>query len=258
MTPKVFISYSHANPLYKDWVLNLAKRLVSNGVDVSIDVWDLKEGNDLFHYMETMVKSDEIIKVLIVSDSSYAKKSDTRKGGVGTETQIISPKIYQDVSQEKFIPIIIEKDEDGNPFLPIFLKSRLYIDMSEFERFEENYAILLRNIFNRPSYAKPKLGNPPEHLFDETLNTYETNVILLNFDNQINKDHKRINSMIKEFLEAFLKNLKEFTIDFQIRDPIEVGKLICENIIQYTPLRDDFIKFFDKVIRSEIDFNIDL
>lgn len=44
-TPKVFISYSWSSD---ELVLDLAKRLVAHGVDVVLDKWDLKEGNDKF------------------------------------------------------------------------------------------------------------------------------------------------------------------------------------------------------------------
>lgn len=43
MAPTVFISYSHDNELHKNWVLQLATRLRSNGVDVLLDRWNLVE-----------------------------------------------------------------------------------------------------------------------------------------------------------------------------------------------------------------------
>ena len=42
--PKIFISYSWSRDAL---VLDLANRLVSHGVDVVLDKWDLKEGNDM-------------------------------------------------------------------------------------------------------------------------------------------------------------------------------------------------------------------
>jgi len=42
LTPKLFVSYSHDSQPHKDWVLQLATRLVKNGVDVILDQWDLK------------------------------------------------------------------------------------------------------------------------------------------------------------------------------------------------------------------------
>ncbi|HXU28070.1 MAG TPA: toll/interleukin-1 receptor domain-containing protein [Bacteroidia bacterium] len=82
-TPKIFISYSWTTPTHEDWVINLAERLVSDGVDVTIDKWHLKEGHDKFAFMESMVKSSDINKVLIILDKKYSEKADARSGGVG-------------------------------------------------------------------------------------------------------------------------------------------------------------------------------
>src|SRR5262245_28656183 len=92
--PKAFISYSWSSQAHQKWVLDLATQLRENGVDVTIDKWDLKEGHDAIKFMEQMVTDPEIKKVIIVLDRTYAEKADGRKGGVGTETQIISPEIY--------------------------------------------------------------------------------------------------------------------------------------------------------------------
>src|SRR5438270_13112282 len=89
--PKAFISYSWSSPQHQQWVLDLATQLRENGVDVTIDKWDLKEGHDAIAFMEQMVTDPQIQKVIVVLDRTYAEKADGRQGGVGTETQIISP-----------------------------------------------------------------------------------------------------------------------------------------------------------------------
>ncbi len=45
---KIFISYSWTTPIHEQWVINLAERLMADGVDVVIDKWYLKEGNDKY------------------------------------------------------------------------------------------------------------------------------------------------------------------------------------------------------------------
>jgi hypothetical protein len=258
-TPKLFISYSWTSPQHEDWVINLAERLVSDGVDVIIDKWNLKEGHDKYNFMETMVKSPDIQKVLVILDKKYSEKAEKRTGGVGTETQIISPKIYGDVSQEKFIPIITEKDENGIAFVPTYLESRIYIDFSDDDKFEENYEILLRNIYQRPAYSKPKIGKAPSYLFEETPMKHKTSNIVRSFDNQISKVPKRVNAIIREFLDEFFEDLKGHTVDFKgTRDVIIFGKAIYDNIISYTPLRNEYIIFLDKLFKSELDFDIDI
>jgi len=256
--PKIFISYSWTTPKHEDWVINLAERLVSDGVDVLIDKWDLKEGHDKFNFMETMVRSSEIQKVLIVLDKKYSEKAELRTGGVGTETQIISPKIYSDVSQEKFIPIVTENDDDGNAFVPIFLESRIYIDFSNENNFEENYEKLLRNIFQRPAYSKPKIGKAPRYLFEDTPMTHKTSSIVRSFDNQIIKYPNRINPIIREFLGNYFDDLKEYSSNTgTTRDNLILGKIIQDNIASYTPLRNEYISFLDKLLKSELEFDIE-
>ena len=44
--PKVFISYSWSKQKTQDDVIELATRLMHDGVDVVLDKWDLKEGQD--------------------------------------------------------------------------------------------------------------------------------------------------------------------------------------------------------------------
>ena len=108
---KVFISYSWGENR-QTWVVELAYRLMTEyGVDVVLDVWDLKEGQDKDVFMERMVNDDDVQYVLIVCDKNYQMKADSRSGGVGIETQIITPNMYGKVKETKFIPILAEKGE---------------------------------------------------------------------------------------------------------------------------------------------------
>ena len=54
------------------------------------------------------------------------EKADARKQGVETESQIISQEVYEQVEQTKFIPIVCEFKNDGTPYFPIFLQSRIW------------------------------------------------------------------------------------------------------------------------------------
>lgn len=258
MNKKVFISYSWSNPNHEDWVLHLAQRLRADAVDVILDKWDLKEGQDKYEFMEAMVNSEDVEKVLMILDEKYKVKANLRTGGVGTETQIISPQIYENVSQEKFIPIIAEKDQDGQPYMPAYLKGRMYIDLSNVENFEETYEDLLRNIYNKPRHRKPELGKAPAYLFEETPNKSATSILLRRLSYVIDKKPEKIDRTIKEFLDTYLESLNSFTLKFDTRDSTEVGKKICDNINLYTDLRDDYISFINKVLLEKLEFDFDL
>lgn len=165
-TPVVFISYSWTSLEYQQIIIDLASKMRHDGVDVKLDVWDLNDGQDKYAYMEQCVSNPEIDKVLIISDKVYAEKADRRKGGVGDETTIISAEMYGKTTQTKFIPVVMERDENDQPYLPAYLKSRLYRDLSG-KNYDSEYQELLRSIFDAPAHRKPEIGSPPDWLTQE-------------------------------------------------------------------------------------------
>lgn len=162
-TPKVFISYSWTSQEHQNAVIAIAERLTADGVEVVVDKWDLKEGQDKYAFMEKMVNDDSITKVLILSDAQYAAKADARSAGVGTETQIISEEVYSQADQEKFVPIVMEYEAD-KPCLPTYLQSRIWIDFSTPENSNKNWEKLVRLLYGKPLHQRPSLGNPPSYI----------------------------------------------------------------------------------------------
>jgi EAL domain-containing protein (putative c-di-GMP-specific phosphodiesterase class I) len=162
--PKLFISYSQTDDRHKDWVVDLAKRLLKDGVEVIMDRWDLKYGHEMYVFMEQMVTDPTVDKVLIVCDSLYKKKADGRIGGVGNEVELMVNCIANDTTQEKFFALACEKNEDGNGCIPNYLSSRFYIDFSDAEDFELNYDRLLFFVHGREYHKKPARGQIPERL----------------------------------------------------------------------------------------------
>lgn len=151
--PKVFISYSWKSEEYKARVRRLADKLRGNGVDVTLDQWDLRAGHDMNAFMEMSIRDAE--KVLILCESEYTARADNRKGGVGKETRIITPDVYEQYQQEKFIPVAME-----NPVsLPTYLKSTMAVFYTT--ETEEEYKNLLRTIYEVYE-EKRKLGPVPD------------------------------------------------------------------------------------------------
>lgn len=257
-TPTVFVSYSWTSPSHENWVTSLAERLMSDGIEVKFDKWDLKEGQDKYSFMESMAKSNNIDKVLMILDKAYAEKANDRKGGVGTETQIISPQVYENISQEKFIPIVRERDENGKEYIPNYLASRIYIDLSFDEHFEDNYEKLIRNIFARPANVKPSLGKAPSYIFEANKVSFKTTSTLKSFESNIDKHPKRVNSYIQDFLNNYFDNLKEFAVTVSGSDYVSLGKATIESINSYTPLRNELISFFSILLKSHITYDYDL
>ena len=246
--PKVFISYSWSSPQHEQWVISLATELREKGVDVILDKWDLKEGYDAIAFMEKMVTDPEIKKVIIVSDRVYAQKADSRKGGVGTETQIVSKEIYDKVEQDKFVVVIAEKDEKGNPYLPTYYKSRIYIDLSEPDSYTENFERLLRWIYDKPLYKKPELGNPPSFLSEGEQISLGTTVSFKRAIDAIKNGKSYSYGALDEYLETFTKNLEKFRIkDYEG----EFGEAVIKNIEAFLPYRNEFIQLLSTIARYD-------
>ncbi|OMF45419.1 SEFIR domain-containing protein [Paenibacillus amylolyticus] len=244
---KVFISYSWTTQAHEEWVLNLATRLVENGVDVVFDKWDLKEGQDTNFFMEGMLKAD---KVLIICDSGYATKANDRRAGVGIETQIITPNVYGDVDQQKFIPIVAERNDEGKHFIPTYIESRFYIDLSSFDNFEVNYEKLLRNIYQRPMHIKPSRGKAPSYLFEDQVDHHKTSSVIRQMKSVADKNPSRLLYQWNQFVEQFFATLSGYKFD-GVENTHEIDEIVVEKIDKLLPIRDDFISALEMLIMTD-------
>jgi TIR domain len=203
--PTVFISYSWSSAEHEDFVIALATRLRENSVDARLDKWDLKEGQDKYAFMESMVTDATISKVLVICDAKYVAKSNSRAGGVGTETQIISAEIYGKVKQDKFLPVVVELDEQGKACLPTFMASRIYIDMSSEEAYADGFDQLLRAIYDKPRYQRPALGKPP--VFDEGDAVAGPSRELMAYRRALEEGKRSADGLEAQFVKAMLVEL---------------------------------------------------
>ena len=156
--PIVFVSYSWDDEQHEKWVLQLASDLVSNGIDVILDKWEMRFGKLLPHFMEHAIKDSQ--RVICVITPNYKKKTEGLAGGVGVEYSIMSAEIQKNIKTEKFIPLfrIGNKEDD----IPTFLEGRDFVDMRDDAQYKEKMEELIRDILNKPKYKKPVLGNIPK------------------------------------------------------------------------------------------------
>lgn len=243
--PKVFISYSWHPEENKIRVQRLAERLMQDGVNVILDIWDLKHGHDKYVFMEQMVKDPDIKKVLVICNEDYALKADARKGGVGTESTIMSGDIYSLAEQTKFIPILME-GKNGEACLPTFLKSRMYIDMSSNETYELGYDQLLRDIYSKPLLRKPALGKMPSYLeADEP--------VLLSTAREQQKLKEKIDqssdlqTWIARYCDKIIESLDQFKVTFNGGKTCDLIELVEKSIASMQVVNNDFIAFVDTV-----------
>ncbi|BBP66929.1 hypothetical protein PHLH5_44700 [Pseudomonas sp. Cab53] len=245
--PKVFISYSWSSPSHERWVLDLAENLMASGVEVKLDKWDLRPGGDAVAFMESMVTDKTIDKVLIISDKNYSEKADERRGGVGTETQIISKKVYEQVDQERFIAVIAEKDEEGKAYTPIFYHSRLYIDLSSPETYSEGFEELIRCIYGQPQYQRPKLGKKPDFLNKEVAINLGTAPLARRAITSIKEGKNIAGAALEEYLMVYSENLERIRI--KPNSEVLFDEQVVENITEFVSCRNELLQVITSAVR---------
>lgn len=251
-TPKVFISYCRQPEENLIRTQQLAERLTRDGVYVVIDLWDLKDGQDKNSYMEKMVTDPTVDKVLLICNKQYVEKADKRKGGVGIESTIISNELYESVDQVKFIPVIFETNEQGKAYVPVFAKSRIYIDLSSDDKYEEGYDQLLRDIYDKPKFDRPPLGEMPAYLKVDAPAYLKTAGKVNAIKTAIEKESKRTNVIIADYLDTFLVSL----LDYRIEIPSSITNQKLVELVEYSidslqVLKNDFISFLSTIASTE-------
>lgn len=245
---KVFISYSWA---VQTRVVELAERLIANGIDVVLDVWDLKPGQDKYAFMEQSVNDPSVNKVLIICDKTYTKKADDRQGGVGDETVIISPEVYGKMDQEKFIPIAFEADGDGKAYIPHYLMSRIYFDLAtEDDRYEVEYEKLLRNIYGMPQFRKPALGSKPEWLETDAVNLSSIRDLIKQIRGYTGTQPTKADYLLRHAADLFVETAKEFVLPEG--KPEDEGLMTA--IDQTKGYRNAFMDFCESIFYSNLPF----
>lgn len=154
--PKAFLSYSHDSLEHKKWVLDLATRLRSNGIESIIDQWSLGPGDDLPHFMEQNLISAD--RVLMICTENYVDKANKGAGGVGYEKMIVTADLLKRIDSNKVIPLI---RQSGTHFAPTFLQTKLYLDFSRDDQMESSFDDLVRSIHGAPLYTAPPVSNNP-------------------------------------------------------------------------------------------------
>jgi len=248
--PKIFISYSWTDQAHQELVKHWADRLVADGIDVILDIYDLKEGDDKYAFMETMVTDSAVTHVLVICDRAYSEKANARKAGVGTESQIISGEVYEKVKQSKFIPIVCEFEDDGEPVLPTFMKSRMWINFSSSEAENDNWEKLVRLLYGKPQNVKPKKGKTPSFITSDTpIPTSEAYAKFNSLKQAVLQDKKGLKRYRRDFIESCIS----YADDLRVRERPEVeslGEKVLEDCGKLKAVRDHLCDWV--LLESEI------
>lgn len=247
-TIRAFISYAWTDAEHQQWVVDLATRLRTDGIDIVLDVWDLEAGHDKYHFMERMVSDPSIGYVLVICNAKYAEKANTRAGGVGDETQIISPEIYSNTKNKKFIPVLAEVDDDGKSLVPSYLKTRIYIDISSEQAYFDGYDKLLRLLHGAPEFPKPALGKKPDFLKDSAPAAGSTTMPLLRRAIvALEQDKRMAVALAQDHLEAVAATIRGLRV---IGDGQPIDDKVLDSIRRGKTMRDEVLELLEALCRT--------
>ena len=240
--PKIFISYSWSSPEHEEWVLELAESLIKDGIDIALDKWELREGDDPIVFMESMVNDPTITKIIMIIDGKYTDRANQRHGGVGTESTILSQELYSKRDKNKIVAVIAEPDAPK----PTFYAGRLHVDLSDTERYAEEYEKLVRWAYDKYKYEKPKLlGSAPSFIVaeDNQVALFTNTQYRMAID-ALEKGKSNASSLVKQYLDKLLSELPKFSLS---QEDSDIEEMFKQKLEHFQPHLYEFKKIVDAV-----------
>ena len=144
MHPKVFLS--HASEDKERFVLDFARQLRENGVDVWLDQWEMKPGDSLVDKIFEEGLKDARAVIIVLSATSI------QKPWVREE---LNAAVVNRISRgTRLIPVVIDHCE-----VPESLRSTVWQKVDSFDDYSLSLQRILSAIFDVSD--KPAIGNPP-------------------------------------------------------------------------------------------------
>jgi hypothetical protein len=153
----------------------------------------------------------------------------------------MSQEIYNKVEQSKFIPILCELSETGEPHLPTFMKSRIGINFSSPELVNDNWEQLVRLLFGKPLFQKPALGKAPAYISDDKPNPSNPALSRFSSFKQALMQGKK---GLGVYRSDFLTSCFEYADSLRVKQPPSdenFGERVLEDYGKLIPLRDLFV-----------------
>lgn len=245
--PKLFVSYSWTAQDHEAWVIELAEELVSQGVQVILDKWDLQPGHDANAFMESMVVDPSVTKVILVCDQKYVEKSNSRSGGAGTEAQIITPELYAKKAQDKFVAVVRERDEAGRAYLPVYYGSRIYIDLSNPASYAAEFERLVRWAWDQPLHVRPEMGAKPSFLAGDRPAKIATSVAFRRAMDALRLGGANAGAAMGEYLSIVSSGLESFRLKRPSENNVAFDDLVANSIEEFLPVRNEVIELLSVI-----------
>ena len=124
---------------------------------IILDQCDLPPGSDRLAFMERSIESSDF--VIVICTPTYAEKANSREGGVGYESMVITAELSKKIESRKFIPVLRSGEWESSP--PIYLRSKYGVDLRRDPYSEIEYEKLTRALHCEP-IRLPPVGPKPQ------------------------------------------------------------------------------------------------
>lgn len=155
--PKVFISYSHDSPEHMDRVLQLSDRLRQDGIDCTIDQYEISPSEGWPRWMDKQIREADFV-LLICTENYYNRMIGEAASGTGLGVRWEGNSIYNHIYQDgtinsKFIAVLFE--DSMVKYIPDPLQGFNHYRINT----QTGYDSLYRHLINQPLIDKPELGS---------------------------------------------------------------------------------------------------
>jgi tetratricopeptide (TPR) repeat protein len=153
--PRVFISYSHDSEEHMDQALFLANRLRTEGIDCSIDQYELFPAKGWHRWMMDEIEGADFVLMIFTAQYTrhfWSNEDNLLDMGVAWQGAIITQDLYRRQGKNlKYIPILFASEETD--VIPKILRNISRYDLKN----SKEYELLYRHLTNQPKTIKPEL-----------------------------------------------------------------------------------------------------
>lgn len=140
---RVYISYTWDSEPHKDWVASLHRRLVRDGVDAKFDKDFMRPGRNYWKDIERYIERST--SALLIGTPRYPFNATSPEHALSREYAMLLAKADQDPAF-RLIPVLRYGSWSGS--FPGPLSENFGIDMSNYEREEAGYPLLLQTLLS--------------------------------------------------------------------------------------------------------------
>lgn len=152
-TVKVFVSHSSEDK--ERFVIDFAKKLLTNGVDAWVDQWEILPGDSLIDKLfEEGIKAANAV-IIVISKSSVLKP--------WVKAELNTSIVNRLQRGTKIIPLVIDDVE-----VPECLQSTVWVKIRNINSYETEFRTIIAAIYDHRT--KPAIGQPPKFISDKVHN----------------------------------------------------------------------------------------